>query len=229
MTNKLTILVASLGLAACGGVDDGTTDDNNLPPGSTTGDQDTTFDHDNSGFNPFDLLDRLNEEGPPRFTSRVHSCPKVRVRTLGAVLRSVGVDMNEAGAVSAAGLYNSGYNALGGSNLANRIRENINITTSAASREFDIFAAAAPQIIANFDVATPAAGSPAERLQQRCQGARLFDGNACRVDGITCLIGTPAQAAHLDFCNITITSAATPDEGKRIAVAALLAAAYTCE
>jgi hypothetical protein len=43
------------------------------------------------------------------------------------------------------------------------------------------------------------------------------------------LIGTPAQAAHLDFCNITVSSASDPATGKRIAVAALLAAAYTCE
>lgn len=222
MTNKLTILVASLGLAACGGVDDGTTPDNELPPGSTTGGDGSTFDHDNSGFNPFDLLDRLAEEGPTRFTSRVHSCPKVRVKTLGNVLRSLGVNMGEAGAVSAAGLYNSGFNALGGPNYANRIRENINITTSSASREFDIFAAASDQIITNINTL--------ERCKVNGVGAELFDAsNACRIDGITCLIGTPAQAAHLDFCNITVTSAADIATGKRIAVAALLAAAYTCE
>lgn len=221
MTNKLTILVASLGLAACGGVDDGTPT-NDLPPGSTSGGEDTTFDHENGDFDPFDLLDRLNEEGPPRFTSRVHSCPKIRVRTLSNVLTSLGVNMNEAGAVSAAQLYSTGYNALGGPNYANRIRENINITTSAASREFDIFAAAADQIITNVNTL--------ERCKVNGVGAELFDGsNACRLDGITCLIGTPAQAAHLDFCNITVTSAADIATGKRIAVAALLAAAYTCE
>jgi hypothetical protein len=219
-TNKLTILVASLGLAACGGVDDGTTPDE-LPPGSTTGGEDTTFDHDNSGFNPFDLIDRLAEEGPPRFTSRVHSCPKVRVRTLGNVLTSLGVNMADQTALSAAQLYNTGYNALGGPNYQNRIRENINITTSSASREFDIFAAAAPQIITNINTLP--------RCQVGGVGAELFVGNSCRLDGITCLIGQPAQAAHVDFCNITISSAADPDTGKRIAVAALLAAAYTCE
>ncbi len=221
-TNNLTILVASLGLAACGGVDDGTTPDNNdLPPGTTTGGEDTTFDHDNSGFNPFDLLDRLAEEGPPRFTARVHSCPKVRVRTLGNVLASLGVNMADTAQLSAANLYSTGYNALGGANYQNRIRENINITTSSASREFDIFAAAADQIITNVNTLA--------RCQVNGVGAELFDGNACRLDGITCLIGVPAQAAHLDFCNITISKAADPATGKRIAVAALLAAAYTCE
>lgn len=220
-TNNLTILVASLGLAACGGVDDGTTPENELPPGSTSGDEDTTFDHDNSGFNPFDLIDRLAAEGPPRFTARMHSCPKIRVRTLGNVLTSLGVNMADATNLSAGQLYTSGYNALGGPIYENRIRENINITTSSASREFDIFAAAADQIIANVNTLA--------RCQVNGVGAELFDGNACRLDGITCLIGQPAQAAHLDFCNITVTSAADPAIGKRIAVAALLAAAYTCE
>lgn len=216
-TNKM-ILVASLGfLASCGGVDDGTTPENELPPGSTAGGEDTTFDHDNSGFNPFDLIDRLAEEGPPSFTARMHSCPKVRVRTLGNVLGSLGVTTGEA-----IDLFTSGFNALGGPNYQNRIRENINITTSSASREFDIFAAAAPDIIA----AVPTLA----RCQTNGVGAQLFDAsNACRLDGITCLIGQPAQAAHLDFCNITVTSAADIETGKRIAVAALLAAAYTCE
>jgi hypothetical protein len=222
-TKQMTILVASLGLiaSACGGVDDGT--EENLPPGgSTSGDEETTFDHENGDFNPFELLDRLQAEGPPRFTSRVHSCPKVRYRTLGNVLTSLGVNTADATNLSAGQLYTSGYNALGGPNYANRIRENINITTSSASREFDIFAAAAPAIIAGINTL--------ERCRINGVGAELFDAsNACRLDGITCLIGTPAQAAHLDFCNITVTSALDVDSGKRIAVAALLAAAYTCE
>jgi hypothetical protein len=222
-TNNLTIMVASLGLlAACGGVDDGTTEDT-PPPGSTSGNEETTFDHENGDFNPFDLIDRLAEEGPPRFTARVHSCPKIRYRTLGNVLRSLGVNTADGTNLSAGQLYTSGYNALGGPNYANRIRENINITTSSASREFDIFAAAADQVIA----AVPTLA----RCQNNGVGAELFDPstNACRLDGLTCLLGFPAEAAHLDFCNITITSAADVATGKRIAVAALLAAAYTCE
>jgi hypothetical protein len=225
-TNKLTILVASLGLlagAACGGVDDGTTPDDPTP-GGTSGNEETTFDHDNGDFNPFDLIDRLAEEGPPRFTARVHSCAKVRVRTLGNVLKSLGVNMADNTNLSAAQLYTSGFNALGGPNYVNRIRENINITTSSASREFDIFAAAAPQIIANINTL--------ERCKVNGVGAELFDSNNnARVDGVTCLLGQPAQAAHLDFINITVhdPQVASIDAGKQIAVAALLAAAYTCE
>jgi len=218
----LTILIASLGLAGCGGLEDA------APPADpggdgTTGGPGNTFDHDNSGFNPFDLLDRLAKEGPPRFTSHVHSCAKVRYRTLGNVLRSVGIDPGNIANLSAGQLYTDGFNALGGPNFANRIRENSNITTSGASREFDIFAAGADEVIA----ALPTLA----RCQVNGVGAQLFEPGThqCRADGITCLIGTPAQAGHLDFCNLTVSSASDPTVGKRIAVAALLAAAYICE
>jgi len=225
MKNTLTILVASLGLAACAAEDTTATDENVPPPGSTSGNEDTTFDHDNSGFNPFDLIDRLAKEGPPKFTARVHSCAKVRYRTFGNVLTSLGVNKDDVANLSAGQLYTSGFNAMGGPNYANRIRENLDITTSAASREFDIFAAAAQTIIDGIaDLPRCGGGGPGLG-----GGALMFDGNSCRADGITCLIGVPATAAHLDFCNLTVTGASDVVTGKRIAVAALLAAAYTCE
>jgi len=224
MTNKgqiLTILVASLGFAACGGLDDTTTDPGPTP-GSTVGGEDNTFDHPNDGVDPFDLIDRLAKEGPPRFTSRVHSCPKVRYKTLGNILTSFGINTADATNLSAGQLYTTGFNAMGGPNYPNRIRESVNVTTSSASREFDIFAAAAQQIID---------GMP---TLQRCTvngvGATMFDAsNACQISGIQCLIGQPATSAHVDFCNITVSSATDVATGKRIAVAAMLAAAYTCE
>src|SRR5665647_173803 len=91
---KQTILVASLGLAvgACTS-DEIVTDENTPPSGSTSGNETTTFDHMNDGISPWDLVDRLTKEGPPRYTSKVHSCPKVRYRTFGAVLASVGVNV----------------------------------------------------------------------------------------------------------------------------------------
>jgi hypothetical protein len=39
----------------------------------------------------------------------------------------------------------------------------------------------------------------------------------------------PATAAYLGYCNLTVQRASSPDVGKRLAVAAMLAAAYTCE
>jgi hypothetical protein len=216
----LAILASTVLASAC---TDEVPTENTPPPGSTSGNEDTTFDHENDYISPWELLDRLTKEGPPRYTSRVHSCPKVRYRTLGNVLTELGVNTANTTALSAGDLYRNGFNALGGPNYANRIRENIAITTSGASREFDIFAAAADEIQNAFN-------TPTSALAQRCPGAQLFDAsNACRPDGITCLIGAPATSRHLDYCNLTVSSASTVTIGRRLAVAALLAAAYTCE
>lgn len=213
----LAILASTVLASAC---TDEVPTENTPPPGSTSGNEETTFDHDNDYISPWELLDRLTKEGPPRYTSHVHSCAKVRYKTLGNILQSLGVNTASTTALSAGDLYRNGYNALGGANYANRIRENIMITTSGASREFDIFAAAADEIQTAFESGTIA----------RCPGAQLFDAaNTCRPEGITCLIGAPATSRHLDYCNLTVSSASTVTVGKRLAVAAMLAAAYTCE
>jgi len=229
--NTLTILVgASLGVAACSGsINPGDTQtDNNNSSSGTTGGSDDTFDHDNDSISVWDLIDRLTKEGPPSFTSHVHSCSKVRYTTLGAVLTSVGVNLATKGTVAAptAGdLYTSGASAMGTSNFANRIRENIDITTSGASREFDIFSSGATDVITNLPklarCADPTTGT----------GPSMFDatGTQCNAAAITCLISTPATAEHVSLCNLTISNASTPAIGQRMAVAALLAAAYTCE
>jgi hypothetical protein len=216
----LAILASSVLASAC---TDEVPDSTTPPAGSTSGDESTTYDHDNSGISPWELLERLQQEGPPSYTSRVHSCPKVRYKTLGTVLTQLGVNVANMTALSAGDLYRNGFNALGGPNFDNRIRENISIATSGASREFDIFAAASDEIINAFTAGT----GP---LAARCPGAQLFDGsNNCQPSGITCLIGAPATSRHIDYCNLTVTSASTPTVGKRLAVASLLAAAYTCE
>jgi hypothetical protein len=217
----LAILASSVLASAC--TDEETTV--NAPPaGGTSGDESSTFDHDNSGISPWELLDRLQQEGPPSFTSRVHSCSKVRYATLGNILRSLNIPIPTAapatGDVSAGALYFTGDNAMGVANYANRIRESVSISTSGASREFDIFASAADTIIANF----------ANNSIARCPGATLFDANdSCQVSGITCLIGAPATTRHLDYCNLTVATASDKTVGKRLAVAAMMAAAYTCE
>ncbi len=219
----LTMLVASLGLAAC--TTDTTPQDPQTPPPSgvtTSGDSGNTFDHDNNSISVWELIERLEKEGPARYTSYVHSCPKVRVATLGNVLTSIGVNVGNQTNLSAGELYRDGTTALGAANYANRIRENIAISTSGSSKEFDIFAAAADEVIANIPNLA--------RCQVGGVGVQLFDANNnCRADGITCLIGVPAQAAHVDLCNLTVQRASDAATGKRLAVAALLAAAYTCE
>ena len=219
---KMTILTATL-LGACTGGVTGTGDDTTTPPpGATGGDQTTTFDHDNSGLTPWDIVDRLEKEGPPRYTSHVHGCPKIRYRTLGNVLSNLGVNLASTTPLSAGDLYRSGGNAMGSPNFANRVRENISVSTSGASREFDIFAAAADEIIA--------AMPNLDRCKVGGIGATLFDASdVCRADGIQCLIGVPPQQGHLDICNVSVTNATDHATGKRLAVATLLAAAYTCE
>jgi hypothetical protein len=216
------LFAASVMAPAC--TDQIQTPESTPPPGSTSGNQGTTFDHANDQIDPFDLLQRLVEQGPPRYTSHVHSCSKVRYATLGNVLASVGMNPANTVNLSAGQLYTSGFNALGGPNYANRIRENVLVSTSGASREFDIFAAGATETIATL---------AANNTFARCPGVQVFDTTTtpatCRVDGITCIIGFPATATHVSLCNLTVQNASDPTEGQKLAVAAMLAAAYTCE
>src|SRR3954470_20573077 len=86
----LAILASSVLASAC-------TDDlpplAPLPPGSTSGGEGNTFDHDGTTtISPWELLDRLTKEGPPSFTSHMHSCPKVKYGTLGNILTGVGIN-----------------------------------------------------------------------------------------------------------------------------------------
>lgn len=205
----LTILLgASLGVAACtDAIDDGTTDQ--LPPGATNGSDGTTFDHDNNYISVWELIDRLAKEGPPSFTSHMHPCNKIPYATLGNILAGVGVNIANTTALSAGALYRDGASAMGAPSFANRIRENSEITTSGISKEFDIWAAAAPEII----TANPT----------------VFNGSVCVADGITRLIGVPATTAHVELCNLTIQRASDENVGKRLAVAVMMAAAYTCQ
>lgn len=189
--------------------------------GGTTGGVDTTFDHDNDAISVWDLIERLRIEGPATFTSHVHSCSKVRYANLGTLLTDLGVNVNNTTALSAGALYKSSATAMGTASYANRVRENISLTTSGMSAMFDIFVAAAPEVISALQNNTVA----------RCPAVGpLFDAaNACNAEAITCLIGQPATPGHVDICNKSVTNASDVTTGQRIAVAALLAAAYTCE
>src|SRR3569833_968742 len=147
----LAILASSVLASAC-------TDDlppsDPLPPGSTQGGENNTFDHPGDSISPWELLDRLTKEGPPSFTSHMHSCPKDKYATLGNILTGVGINAANTTAVSAGDLYTNGMTALGAANYPTRIRENVAITSSGSSREFDFFAAGAPEVIAAFSTNT---------------------------------------------------------------------------
>ena len=150
----------------------------------------------------------------------MHGCTKVRYRSLGNVLADRGVNVANTTALSAGDLYTTGQAALGFENYANRLREDIDITISGESREFDIFAAGAPEIMKSIQGGTVAA----------CPGVTLFDASGnCQPSGITCLLGVPASSTHISLCNIAVTSASDQATGEQIAVASLMAAAYTCE
>jgi hypothetical protein len=222
----LTILFgASLGVAACmDSIDSTTAPTTDTPPsGGTTGSDTNTFDHDNSGISVWDLIDRLTKEGPPSFSSQMHGCTKPRYATLGNILTSVGVNIAATTTDPSAGfLYNQGGPPMGAPNYGARVRENLAVTTSGASREFDIFSSAATEVITS--VPTLA------RCNVGGTAAVLFDtAGKCQASGITCIIGVPATQDHVDLCNLTISRASTPQIGQRLAVAAMLAAAYTCE
>src|SRR5262249_42486913 len=137
------------------------------------------------------------------------------------VWASVGVTTANTTALSAGLLYTQGGPSMGAPNYAARVRENLAVTTSGASREFDIFASGATEII------------NAVPTLPRCQVAGvapvLFDAaNQCHLEGLSCIMGMQASPAHVELCNLTITRASTPDVGKRLAVAAIMAAAFTC-
>jgi hypothetical protein len=183
----------------------------------------STFDHPNDGIDPFDLLERIQQQGTPEVTSRLHSCQKMKYATLGTVLTQLGIDLtNTATATSAAALYKNGGGALGQANYAGRIPETIALTTAGATKLFDIFVQAAPQIIAAMPTAKSCmrAGAPTQ----------MFDAaGKCNKDGITCLKGAPATDDEKALCDQVIGEASSTQIGQTIAVATILSSAQTCE
>ncbi|HVV88454.1 MAG TPA: hypothetical protein VHE35_35670 [Kofleriaceae bacterium] len=227
-TTKLTpvlLLAAVCGLGAFAACTDTPMDPNPAPPlpvGNASGGTDNTFDHPDNSVDPFELLERARNEGPPSYASRVHKCPKMQYETIGRVLASRGVDVGSNQALSAGQLYRDGDQALGAPNYGARQRETRELSTATASKMFDIFVQAAPEIIANMP------------NRDECKiagvGTHMFnDANQCTADGISCLLGVPATASHIEVCNLTVQRASDPEKGKLIAVATLLAAANTCE
>ena len=83
------------------------TNGNNTSSGGTGG----TFDHMNDDtVDPFQVLARIQEEGPPEVSTRMHSCGKMKYATLGRVLTSMGVTMTGTG-TTPNGLYTTGASA----------------------------------------------------------------------------------------------------------------------
>ena len=245
------ISVAGLALAACSDgtsdqLSDGRTGGDTRDPNSTAGGEDTTFDHSNdpggaapgADFQPPEP-GQIKLIGSPEVTSRLHACGKISVgnlaitvpaaqgggviaaKGLGEILVSRGLTgggTRPAGALSGQAIYAQGASApaLGGANYNGRVPEAAFASTSAMAKMFDIFT------MASYDAVAPTWTSPA------CPGVKVVgaDGKFTK-DGLTCLMGKPAKEEHLAIANDAI--AKNPTDGAKIAIAALLSAAHTCQ
>jgi len=242
MLRKLNIsmVIAAFSLAGClnGGGSTGTgtgtgdgTGGTTTPGGSlglggdlTAGGDGNTFNHDGDGLgpetDPFAVLARTQQEGAPEISTKMHSCQKMHYTTVGNVLASFGVNMAATAATSAGALYKGGSQAMGAPNYGARVPESIELSTAGATKLFDIFVQAAPEIITAFPTKALKAGVAVQLIGT--------DGKFTS-DGIAFLQGSPATQAQLDLANNILGSASTPAIGQTLAVATLLAAAHTCE
>jgi hypothetical protein len=143
-------------------------------------------------------------------------------RTLGRVLAGLGVDLDATAETAAGRMWRGSDQALGAPNYNARIGESTEVTVAVASRTFDIFVQAAPEIIERLPTV--------ERCMVGGVGATVFDAaGRCKEDGLSCLLGSPASELHVAQCDDVVRRAADPAQGRAIAVAALLSAAHTCE
>lgn len=192
---------------------------------------DNTFDHFNDPGDPFEILKQHAEEGPPQIRGRLHSCSKLPYSTLGEFLRSRGVNVdNPANQTpkSAGQIYKDGKDSLGVANYNARQAEASFHTTAGATKLFDIFVQAAPEVIANIQ-SVPA-------CQIAGVGKPMFDATTgeCVKESLSCLIGRPAKPQDIKLCNTMLQHAepgnqADLDIKRKITVAAFLSAAFTCE
>jgi hypothetical protein len=207
----------------------------------SNGDPETSNDPDNNFHHPmepsapgqadpFEILKQRAAEGPPEVRTRLHSCSKLTYAALGDFLTSRGVNLDQPGSggvPSAGDLYKaaSTKDALGLANFDARMGEAYYYTISSATKMFDIFVQAAPQVIANI------------QTMPECQingvGNPMFDPvtGKCDFNALSCIMGRPAMDEDVTLCNLMI-SQATPAElpnRKNLTVAAFLAAAHTCQ
>ncbi len=225
------ISIAALGLGACtNGTADTLSDGrvNQGDPNGTAGGEGTTFDHSNdpgaaAPGAPFDPPEQpqIKIVGSPEITSRLHACGKISVASLGGMLTTRGLTgggTRPAGAPSGQAIYMQGSTpaALGTANYNGRVPEAPFASTSSMAKMFDIFT------MASYDAVTPTWAAPA------CPGVKVLgaDGKFTK-DGLSCLMGKPAKDEHLAIANDAIVK--NPTDGAKLAIAALLSAAHTCQ
>lgn len=222
------------GAAGNGGTTAGSGAAGNGGAGTATGPNgydEKVFDHFTPPPDPYDIQKQQIEEGPPEVRARLHSCSKLQYSTLGDFLMSRGVDLDATSAPgqprTAGELYKAGKEVLGAANYHARQPEASFYTAASATKLFDLFVQAAPEIIANIQ--------SAEACKLNGVGKPLFDASGkCVYESLSCVMGRPAKPEDLDACNLIIAQAepgnATDlDLKRRVAVAAFLSAAHTCE
>jgi hypothetical protein len=204
-----------------------------------TSDDGNNFHHPNDPSqpgqdDPFEIVKKRAAEGPPEVRTRLHSCQKLNYAELGNFLTTRGVNLNAVapnGQPPTAGqIYKaaSTKDALGVANFDARMGEAYFYTISAATKLFDIFVQAAPEIIANIQ--------NADACKITGVGYPMFDpqtGN-CSYYALSCIMGRPASDDDMELCNLMVSQAnpqspADLANKRAITVAAFLSAAHTCE
>ena len=225
LINLSAVMLAACALTACEG-DADTLTDGRTTGGSrgTAGGEDSTFNHSNDSpaapgadEQPPEPA-QLRLMGSPEVTSRLHSCGKMTNTSLLSILESRGLGGGTpggGGAQTARQIFDRSQAALGGPNYNGRVPEAPFASTSAMSKAFDIFAMASYAAVnANYTATA-------------CPDVKIVVDGKITKDGLTCLMGKPATDAHVALANDAITKNAT--DGAKIAIAAALAAAHTCQ
>lgn len=232
--NRIALTLIGAAAIALGACTDGTSDslsDGRTGGGDgtgTAGSEETTFDHSNdpggaapgADFQPPEPP-QVKVVGSPEITARLHACGKITVNSLGTILASRGLTgggTRPAGAQSGQAIFAQGATApaLGAANYNGRVPEAPFASTSAMAKMFDIYT------MSSYDAVAPAWTAPA------CPGVKVIgaDGKFTK-DGLSCLMGKPARDEHLAIANDAIVK--NPTDGAKIAIAALLSAAHTCQ
>lgn len=198
-----------------------------IGPTSLAGGQRNTQHHfqdsnagDNGLTDPNQVQQEVQQAGSPEVIARLHGCTKLTYAAFGNLLTSRGIDLTSTNPGSTADLYNNGQPSLGVANYGGRVPEATFSSTASLSKQMDILVAAAREIV-------PAtAMGPATA----CPGTLIVDATGSfTMDGVSCLIGKPANQDYVNLANQAVTQAPDPTTGQQIAIAALLEAAHTCE
>ncbi len=227
------ISVAALALGACG---DGSSDsltngqkDNPRGDGTTAGGPDTTFDHSNdpngaapgSDIQPAEPA-QIQMMGSPEVTARLHACGKLTVSSIGGILSTRGMTTTGSpagapgGSQSATTIFKASSAQLGAANYQGRVPEAPFASTSTMAKLFDIFTMGSYEVVG------------ANWTASGCGSTKVLgaDGKFTK-DGLSCLMGKPALDEHVAIANDAI--AKNPTDGAKIAIAAVLSAAHTCQ